>query len=48
MSFTPAHAQLLYAQTRGTDPLFASFDGANCGNVAPRDRASASLLLQSG
>ena len=48
MSFTPAHAQLLYAQTRGTDPLFASFDGANCSNVAPRDRAGHSLLLKSG
>jgi cytochrome c peroxidase len=48
MSFTPAHAQVLYAQTRGTDPLFASFDGANCSNVAPRDRAGHSLLLKSG
>jgi cytochrome c peroxidase len=47
MSFTPAHAQLLYAQTRGTDPLFAGFDGANCSNVAPRDRAGHSLLLKS-
>ena len=48
MSFTPAHAQLLYAQTRGNDPLFASFDGANCSDVAPRDRAGHSLLLKAG
>ena len=48
MSFTPVHAQHLYAQTRGTDPLFASVDGANCSNVAPDDRAGHSLLLKHG
>ena len=48
MSFTPAHAQRLYAQTRGADPLFANFDGANCTNVARQDRAGHSLLLKSG
>jgi len=48
MSFTPAHAQLLYAQTRGADPLFASFDGANCTSVARQDRTGHSLLLKHG
>ena len=48
MSFTPAHARRLYDQTRGTDPLFASVDGANCSTVAPTDRAGHSLLLKSG
>jgi cytochrome c peroxidase len=48
MSFTPAHAQALYEQTRGADPLFASVDGANCTNVAARDRAGHSLLLNNG
>lgn len=48
MSFTPAHAQRLYDRTRGTDPLFASVDGANCTTVVPRDRAGHSLLLTHG
>lgn len=48
MSFTPAHAQRLYEQTRGADPLFASVDGANCDTVARKDRAGHSLLLKSG
>jgi cytochrome c peroxidase len=48
MSFTPAHAQALYERTRGADPLFASFDGANCTDVAARDRAGHSLLLKNG
>jgi cytochrome c peroxidase len=48
MSFTPVHARRLYDETRGADPLFASFDGANCSNVAPEDRAGHSLLLKNG
>jgi cytochrome c peroxidase len=48
MSFTPMHAQRLYDSTHGTDPLFASIDGANCSTVAARDRAGHSLLLKSG
>jgi cytochrome c peroxidase len=48
MSFTPVHAQRLYRETRGTDPLFASIDGANCSTVAPQDLAGHSLLLKSG
>jgi cytochrome c peroxidase len=48
MSFTPLHAQLLYDLTRGADPLFANFDGANCRSVAAKDRAGHSLILKSG
>jgi cytochrome c peroxidase len=48
MSFTPGHAQRLYRETRGADPLFASIDGANCSTVVPHDRAGHSLLLQNG
>jgi cytochrome c peroxidase len=48
MSFTPAHARSLYDETRGADPLFASFDGANCSNAARKDRAAHSLLLKNG
>jgi cytochrome c peroxidase len=48
MSFTPAHARLLYERSRGGDPLFASFDGANCRNVAAEDRAGHSLMLKNG
>src|SRR5450432_2711377 len=48
MSFTPVHARRLYRETRGTDPLFASIDGANCSTVAPQDRAGHSLLLEKG
>jgi len=48
MSFTPAHARSLYDETRGADPLFASFDGANCSTAAPNDRAAHSLLLKNG
>jgi hypothetical protein len=48
MSFTPAHAQHLYEETHGRDPLFANVDGANCTTVAPTDRAGHSLILKSG
>jgi cytochrome c peroxidase len=48
MSFTPLHAQSLYAKTRGADPLFASVDGANCHTVARQDRSGHSLILSHG
>ena len=48
MSFTPAHAQLLYGETRGSDPLFASVDGANCPEVTATNRAGHSLVLTNG
>jgi cytochrome c peroxidase len=37
-----------FARTRGRDPLFAEFDGANCPNARPDDPAAHSLLLKSG
>ena len=48
MSFTPVQASLRFAATRGTDPLFAPVDGANCDNVKASDRAGHSLILQNG
>jgi cytochrome c peroxidase len=48
MSFTPAHAQLLFALTRGKDPLFATVDGANCPEVVRSSPAGHSLVLRSG
>ena len=48
MSFTPAHASVRFDATRGTDPLFALVDGANCDNVKASDRAGHSLILQNG
>jgi cytochrome c peroxidase len=48
MSFTPTHAKRLYNKTNGTDPLFASVDGANCSTVSRADRAGHSLVLNSG
>ena len=48
MSFTPAHARELYEQTRGSDPLFANVDGANCDNVTASDRSGHSLVLRHG
>lgn len=48
MSFTPRHAQLLFATTRGSDPLFAPVDGANCDNVRQADPAGHSLVLRNG
>lgn len=48
MSFTPAAARQRFEVSRGKDPLFASVDGANCRNVARRDRAGHSLILNNG
>lgn len=48
MSFTTRHAQRLYRQTQGADPLFAAVDGANCDQVTRTDRAGHSLILQHG
>jgi cytochrome c peroxidase len=42
------NVQARFAATRGTDPLFAGVDGANCPNVTPEDPASHSLLLKNG
>lgn len=48
MTFTPAHASRRFDATRGTDPLFAPVDGANCDNVKANDRAGHSLILGNG
>jgi cytochrome c peroxidase len=48
MSFTPVHASLLFAATRGKDPLFARVDGANCDDVAVGNLAGHSLILRNG
>ncbi len=47
-SFSAQGARERFRGTRGTDPLFASIDGANCPNATPGDRAGHSLLLTSG
>lgn len=43
-----ASVQSIYAQTRGTDPLFAAIDGANCPDVPARSAPGRSLLLNHG
>ncbi len=48
MTITPVAAQQRYLASGGNDPLFASVDGAKCGNVQRADRAGHSLLLTSG
>jgi cytochrome c peroxidase len=48
MSMTPSQIRERFAQTRGGDPLFAAFDGANCPNGKPADSAAHSLLLSHG
>jgi cytochrome c peroxidase len=48
MSFTPEFARQRYTASGGADPLFASFDGANCDSVAASDRQGHSLILRSG
>jgi cytochrome c peroxidase len=47
-SITPDHARELYERTRGTDPLFASIDGANCPEAERGDQDAHSLLLSRG
>jgi len=37
-----------FVRSNGSDPLFASIDGANCPNAAPSNPADHSLLLKSG
>ncbi len=47
-SISAKGVQALYARTHGTDPLFASVDGANCPTETSNDRAAHSLLLARG
>ena len=48
MGLGVASVQRIYLRTRGHDPLFASFDGANCPNGSPTNPADHSLLLSRG
>ncbi|MFN8651561.1 MAG: hypothetical protein U0133_06645 [Gemmatimonadales bacterium] len=43
-----ASVQSIYYSTRGTDPLFAAVDGANCPDVPARSARGRSLLLNHG
>jgi hypothetical protein len=44
----PADVQARFLSSNGTDPLFASVDGANCPSAAPDNAADHSLLLNNG
>lgn len=48
MGLQATHVQKLWAQTKGTDPLFEAVDGANCPDAKPGDEASHSLMLRNG
>jgi cytochrome c peroxidase len=48
MSMSPPQIRQRFEQSRGRDPLFAAFDGANCTNGKPSDAAAHSLLLSHG
>lgn len=43
-----AHAKALFLFSKGTDPLFASVDGANCPTESPGDAAGHSLVTGKG
>jgi len=43
-----AHAEARFRFSKGTDPLFASVDGANCPTVSPGDAAGHSLVTGNG
>ncbi len=47
-SLSPVRVRELYERTHGTDPLFASIDGANCPEGEPGNREDHSLLLKRG
>ena len=47
-SLSAAGARLVYAQTRGHDPLFDSVDGANCPTDTSTSPTAHSLLLNNG
>ena len=48
MSLSSAGVQAIYRQSRGTDPVFAVIDGANCPTDDGAKRASHSLLVNRG
>jgi cytochrome c553 len=47
-SISATGVQQVYERTHGKDPLFASFDGANCPTDTSTSRGEHSLLLQRG
>jgi hypothetical protein len=48
MSLSVETIQKRWADTQGSDPLFAMVDGSNCPNLKPEDPAAHSLLLENG
>jgi cytochrome c5 len=48
MSLSAAGVRARFAQTQGSDPLFASIDGANCPNATQGSAVDHSLLLEHG
>ena len=48
MSMSPPQIRQRFLQTRGRDPLFAAFDGANCPTGNTSEAAAHSLLLSHG
>jgi hypothetical protein len=48
MSLSVATVRQRWADTGGSDPLFAMTDGANCPNLPPQQASSHSLLLERG
>lgn len=48
MGLSAAQAQLVYAASRGKDPLFSAVDGAVCPTAAPGQQLNFSLLRQYG
>jgi cytochrome c peroxidase len=48
MGLSAVQAQLVYAVSHGTDPLFSAVDGAVCPTAAPGQKLNFSLLLQNG
>jgi cytochrome c peroxidase len=47
-SISAARVRDVYERTKGTDPLFAPIDGANCPTGTSKSRAAHSLLLKYG
>ncbi|HEV2223134.1 MAG TPA: hypothetical protein VGR84_09035 [Candidatus Acidoferrales bacterium] len=48
MGLSAAHAEHVYEQTNGTDPLFSAVDGAVCPTAAPGQPLNFSLLRNNG
>ena len=48
MGLSTQNIRQRFVMTRGNDPLFAAFDGANCPNTSSNDPGTHSLLLKNG